>query len=459
MPSLKPGSPARPIEVSAAKAAPDAARAGAAPDLRALIQQELPALVALRRELHSMPELSNQERWTASRIRDELMSLGIPFKHGVGGGEGIVAYLAATPDSEGRSAFGADSEATDRTAATSRTGPESRSTRAVALRADMDALPIDEQTGLEYASRCPGVMHACGHDGHMTCVLGAARILSKLPHRPNPVTFIFQPAEEDGGGAEKMCEAGALKGGTLDDSSGGLGAPVERMYGLHCWPTIELGKVGSRPGPLMAATDDFIVDVLGVQGHAAQPHMCRDSIVAAAAIVTALQTLASRAAAPHEALVCTVGQFIAGTANNIIPETARLVGTIRTLTPHVRAVACERFFQVVENTAAAHGCKARITWMPGYPVTHNDPRETDRFFGIASEVMGDSNIINIQQPSMGGEDFAYYGQHVPACFFFLGMRHAGADRAPALHQPDFNFNDDAIPAGVELFCRLALAPH
>jgi amidohydrolase len=418
MPATQPGSRSAveaPVEIPAA-----------GPDLAALIQQELPTLIALRRELHAMPELSNQERWTGNRIREELTRLGIPFRPSLGGGEGIVAHLPATEPGE---------------------------RPAVGLRADMDALPILEQTGLDYASRCPGVMHACGHDGHMTCVLGAARVLARLGHRPNPVTFIFQPAEEDGGGAEKMCEAGALGG----EPGGALGPPIGRIYGLHCWPTIEVGRIGTRPGPLMAATDDFILDIIGVQGHAAQPHMCRDPIVAAAAIVTALQTMVSRSVAPQESMVCTVGQFIAGTANNIIPETARLVGTIRTLSASARAIACQRFFEIVQGVAAAHGCRPRIDWMPGYPVTENDEGETERVFDIASQALGREHVVHIQHPTMGGEDFAYYGQHVPACFLFLGTRPRGVEHSPALHQPDFDFNDEAIGVGVKIFCRLALA--
>lgn len=417
-----------PTAHSAVRTSPPVEVPASAPaDLRGIIQDELPRLIALRRELHAYPELSNQEHWTSQRLCDELSCLGIPFKSGIAGAEGIIAHLPATGAATGRPA--------------------------IALRADMDALPIEEQTNLDYASRRHGVMHACGHDGHMACVIGAARVLSRIAHRPSPITFIFQPAEEDGGGADKMCQAGALRG----ENDGGIGAPVGRIYGLHCWPALELGKVGSRPGPLLAATDDFILDVVGIQGHAAQPHLCRDPIVAGAAIVTALQSIASRAVAPHESIVLTVGQFIAGTANNIIPETARLVGTIRTLTPQIRAIARDRFFQIVESTAQAHGCTARINWMDGYPVTHNDPEETGRFFDTAESALGPANVQRILHPTMGGEDFAYYGQHIPACFFFLGTRPPGVERVPALHQPDFDFNDAAIATGVEVLCRLALA--
>jgi amidohydrolase len=395
--------------------------------LRSLIQAELPGLVEFRRELHKRPELSDHEHQTSKTIQSELSALGIAFKNGLGSkGTGIVAHIPPTD-------------------------PKNAARPAVALRADIDALPITEGTGKPYASTCPGVMHACGHDGHITMLLGAARVLLKS-ERPNPVTLLFQPAEEHGGGADVMCRQGALRGA----SSGAIGSPVGRIYGLHGWPSLELGKIATRPGPLLAATDDFDVYIRGHGGHAAYPHLCKDPIVAGCAAVTALQTFASRAVAPHEAVVCTVGQFNAGTADNIIPDFARLSGTIRTLTPATRSLAKERFYQIVEQTAAAHGCRAEIVWRSGYPVTANDPDETERFCAIAAAAIGAGNVQRVEQPTMGGEDFAYYGQHVPACFFFLGLKPAGAARFPALHQPDFDFNDDAIPLGVELLSRAAL---
>jgi amidohydrolase len=391
--------------------------------LRSLIKAELPRLIQMRRELHAHPELSNQEAWTSQYVQTELGRLGIKFKAKIAGAHGVIGHLPG------------------------------KSKHAVALRADMDALPMDEATGKSYASQCPGVMHACGHDGHTAIQLGAAAVLSKLDARPHPMTLIFQPAEEDGGGAEKMCDAGCLKG----DAGGGIGSPVTRIYGLHGWPSVPLGTVATRPGSMLAATDDFVVDFKGVGGHAAYPHLCKDPIVAAAAAVTALQSLASRSVSPFESFVCTVGQFLAGTANNIIPESARIVGTIRTLRPETRVLAKDRFVQIVSQTAQAHGCRADINYMEGYPVTANDIDETERFFSIAITAIGAGNAQRLEHPTMGGEDFAYYGRHVPACFFFLGLKPASVDRYPALHQPDFDFNDDAIAMGVEMMCRLAIA--
>jgi amidohydrolase len=395
--------------------------------LRSLIRAELPGLIEFRQDLHRHPELSNQERRTSEVLQRQLAALKIPFKYGIGGGHGIVAHIPASDT-------------------------RNNARKSVALRADMDALPITESTGKPYASTVPGVMHACGHDGHTTMLLGAARVLLQMD-RPQPVTFIFQPAEEDGGGAEKLCNAGALAG----EQGGGVGSPVGRIYGLHGWPQVELGRIATRPGPLMASTDDFDLKIIGIGGHAAYPHLCKDPIVAAAAIVTALQTFASRAVAPWESAVCTVGQFIAGTANNIIPQEARLVGTIRTLKPELRRLAKDRFFQIVESTAAAHGCRADINWMEGYPVTVNDPGEAERVYSIAADAFGPTRAMRAEHPTMGGEDFAYYGQHIPACFFFLGLKPPGAERFAALHQPDFDFNDDAMPGGIEMLVRLALS--
>ncbi|MEQ9096346.1 MAG: amidohydrolase [Phycisphaerales bacterium] len=383
-------------------------------------------LVALRRDLHRNPELSNREHETAARIELELRELGLEVKTGLASnGTGVIAYLPATR--------------------------ETRQT--VALRADIDALPIAEATGKPYASTNHGVMHACGHDGHTAILLGAARALARAGARPNNVLFVFQPAEEDGGGAEVMCQQGALRGA----DGGGLGEPVTRIFGLHGWPRMPLGTVGTRPGPLMASTDDFDVRIVGKGGHAAMPHLARDPILAASAVVVALQSIASRAVNPNDAGVITVGQFEAGTANNIIPESARLVGTIRALNDETRSLLGERFRAVAESTAAAHGCTAEIDWQPGYPVTSNDPVCAEHVLSVARRVLGDECVEVVPEASMGGEDFSYYGQAVPACFFLLGLAPPGADvdALPLLHQPGFDFNDDALPIGVRMMCELA----
>ncbi|MEZ6317126.1 MAG: amidohydrolase [Phycisphaerales bacterium] len=402
-------------------------------DLQPAIAPHLGELVDFRHDLHAHPELMFEESRTAARVADALDRLGVEHKTGLAGpdgqpGTGVLAHLPATTGAQGPS---------------------------VALRADMDALPIVERTGRPYASTNPGVMHACGHDGHTTMLLGAVRVLLALEHRPNPVTFVFQPAEEGGAGGEKMCDAGALRGA----KAGGLGTPVGRIYGLHGWPNLPLGIVATRPGPLLAATDEFEITVRGTQAHAAYPHLGHDPIVAAAHVVTALQTLASRRVSPLDSVVCTVGIIRGGSANNVIPESVQIVGTVRTLRAETREFARKELFNLAEQTAAAHRCRAEIDWQVGYPVTHNDPAEFERLRDTAIGAFGEGRFLRVDEPTMGGEDFSFYGKHVPACFAFLGLCPPGEDptRAPQLHQPEFDFNDDAIPTGVELLVRLALS--
>lgn len=398
-------------------------------DLPQRIAREVASLTAFRHELHTIPEVAYTEHKTSKALQRELTKLGIAFKAGLGKGTGIVAYLPATHDAGNASTKGS-----------------------IGLRADMDALPIEERTGKPYSSTHPGCMHACGHDGHMTILLGAATVLSKMTTRPNAVTFVFQPAEEGGGGAEVMCKEGALAG----EGQGGIGAPVRAMFGLHGWPTVEVGRVASKAGPLLAATDDFHVTVKGVQSHGAYPHFGHDPIVASAHIITALQTIASRNVGPLDSIVVSLGAIHGGTADNIIPESIEFIGTVRTLRAETRALAKERFYAIAQGTAKAMGCEAKIEWMPGYPVTHNDPQATATFFKIAREALGGPQVDEVDAPTMGGEDFSYYGHRVPACFFMLGLRPKGAATMPTLHQPDFDFNDDAIAVGVRAFCELAL---
>ena len=398
--------------------------------LRNVVLGEIDALCSIRHDLHAYPELSFQEMRTSGVVQRELQSLGIKFISGLGGGSGVVGYLPAST-------------------------PEGNTRPAVGLRADMDALPILEETGKPYASKTPGVMHACGHDGHTTILIGAARVLSKV-QRPNPVTFVFQPAEEGGGGADIMCKEGCLAGTTSIPSMGGIGNPVGKMFGLHGWPTFEVGRVASKVGPLLAATDDFVVTIRGTQSHGAYPHFGNDPIVATASIITALQTIASRNVGPLDSVVVSVGAINAGTANNIIPQEVKFIGTVRTLRQSTKDIAKRRFIEIVHGTAAAMGCAAEIEYNDGYPVTENHPDATELFFTVAREILGNENVERLEHATMGGEDFSYYGQQVPACFYFLGIKPKGAESFPTLHQPDFDFNDDALVVGVELMCQLAL---
>lgn len=396
-------------------------------ELRRRIDEALPEVRAIRHDLHAHPELAYEEHRTSQVVRRELTRLGIAHVGGVAGGTGVIAHLPPT------------------TAASSSSPTPAR---AVALRADMDALPITERTGLAYASTAPGRMHACGHDGHTAILLGVARVLNTLP-RPRPVTLVFQPAEEGGAGGERLCHEGLLKGEII-------GPPIERIYGLHGWPDLPLGTIGTRPGPLLASTDEIQIVIHGVQSHGAYPHYGRDPIVAAAHVVTALQSVASRSVGPLDSVVVSLGQINGGTATNVIPERIEIAGTIRALRPETRDLARARVRDICEGVAQAMGCRAEVTLHEGYPVTFNDPASTERFLGLARAALGEGRVVVTPHPTMGGEDFSYYAREVPGVFFFLGLRPESQARFPSLHQPDFDFNDDAIPTGIELMVRAAL---
>jgi amidohydrolase len=390
--------------------------------LRDLIADELPDLVAIRRDLHRHPELLYEETRTCGVVQRELEAAGIDFATNLAGGTGVLGHLPGAAE------------------------------RAIALRADMDALPIEEATGLAYASETPGVMHACGHDGHTTMLIGAARVLSRIADEtplPRPVTFVFQPAEEGGAGGRRMVEDGCLTGNVI-------GPPVAEMFGLHGWPRLALGDVSTRPGPMLAAADIVEITVTGTGTHAAFPHLGTDAIVAASAIVTALQTIASRTADPLDAVVVSITQFNAGTTHNIIPQTVELAGTVRTLTPENQQLAVDRIRAIADGVSAAHGCRAEVRYEIGYPVVLNDAGAVDEFNRIATDAIGADRVPPLERPVMGGEDFAFYCHEVPSCFFALGLVPPGEETMPQLHQPTFDFNDDAIPLGVEMFCRLAL---
>ncbi len=314
--------------------------------LRTLIQQELPDLIAIRRDLHAHPELAYDEKRTSGVVQRELAQAGIEFKAGLARGTGVLAHLPGN----GQKAMG--------------------------LRADMDALPIQEANGFEYRSQNEGRMHACGHDGHTAILIGTARVLAKLASAggglPRPVSFVFQPAEEGGAGAKRMVEDGVLDGTVL-------GPPVEHMFGLHGWPRVPLGLVGTREGPMMAASDEFDLTVKGVGCHAAWPHVGRDPIVAAAAIVSAFQTIPSRSTPPLEALVISVTKIRGGTAYNIIPGEVHLSWTVRTLNEEIRVLAEQRMQRIAGAVAEAHGCESDFQFRRGYPTTVNHPDAVNVF--------------------------------------------------------------------------------
>ena len=403
------------------------------------IAQDLPDLVRIRHELHAHPQLGYEETFASELVQRELAARDIPFQAGVAK-TGVVGWLL--PERGGAGFPGA--EAAGEAANAGATG-------AIALRADMDALPLDEATGLPYASGTPGVMHACGHDGHVAILIGAARALERLRDRlPRPVKLIFQPAEERLGGAAKMVEAGAL-----DERTGGVKA--DAVFALHGFPGVDLGSVATRGGPIMSGADNFDILVRGRGGHGAIPQRAADPILAAAHVVTALQSIASRNVDPLAAAVVTVGKLHAGTAFNIIPESARIEGTVRTFEPPVAALVHERIRAIAQQVAGGLGCSADVRIEPYYPVTANDPGATDRFLRVARGVLGEAAVKSLDKPEMGSEDFSFYAQRVPGCYFFLGLHPPGAEPSPPNHSPLFDFTDAAVGIGVRLFAALALS--
>ena len=381
-------------------------------------------LVEIRHDLHAHPQIRFEETYASALVQKNLAALGIEFRAGLAKGTGVLGYLPATEN------------------------PECAQT--IALRADMDALPIHEETGKPYASTIPGRMHACGHDGHTTILLGVAERLAKASHRPNNVLFVFQPAEEGGAGGDLMVKEGCLNGSLL-------GKKADFMFGLHGWTSVKLGHVATRVGALMASTDEFFVEMVGQGGHAAAPELSRDPIVAIAQFVTSVQQIASRNVDPFEQIVVTVGQIHGGTANNVIPMSAMVHGTIRTMNPEVRVMASERLRAVAHGVAAACNVSAEVTINEGYPVVINEASAVERFLRVAKDTLGEQFVSDDAKPTMGGEDFAYYGAECPCCFYQLGLIPDGQDSYASVHTPHFDFNDDALVVGVQLMTALALS--
>lgn len=390
--------------------------------LESAIDADREYVAAIRHDLHAHPELGYAERRTCGVVRRELEILDIQHVDGLAGGTGVLAHLPASHD------------------------PDAAPT--IALRADMDALPIAERTGKPYASQNRGVMHACGHDGHTSILIGAARALA-ASDRPNNVLLVFQPAEEGGAGGDRMVKDGVLNGSVL-------GKPVDRIFGLHGFPLLEVGKIATRTGPLLASADGFEITIRGKGSHAAMPHFGIDPIVVASHIVVALQTIAARNVSPLDSIVVTVGQVKAGTAHNIIPDEAMLIGTLRALTEPTRLVGQKRIAEIAINVSKAFGAEVAIEWMHGYPVTWNHPDATSDFRRTVKPSFGDNLVDDDVDPVMGGEDFSFYGRHVPACFYWLGLLPPGHESYPNLHSPEFDFNDAALPIGIKAMSALAL---
>jgi amidohydrolase len=364
-----------------------------------------------RHALHEKPELMFDVEETAAFVAAKLAEFGCDVVESGIGRTGVVGLI------HGRAGNGAT----------------------IGLRADMDALPITETSGKPWASRHPGKMHACGHDGHTAMLLGAARQLCETRNFRGSVAVIFQPAEEGGGGGKVMVEDGLMERFS-----------VSEVYGMHNLPGLPVGAFALRRGPIMASTDEFTITIRGKGSHAAMPHAAVDPVVTGAAMVSALQTIVSRGTDPLEAVVVSVTKFHAGEAYNVIPETAEIAGTVRTLKPAMRDMAERRIREIVAGVAAAHGAQADVDYDRNYPVTVNHDAQAERAATVARRVAGDAAVNTEMPPLMAGEDFSYMLEARPGALIFTG----NGDTA-GLHHPAYDFNDTAIPYGVTYWVTLA----
>ena len=372
-----------------------------------------PDIQAWRRDIHQHPELQYDVHRTAAFVADRLKEFGCDEVATGLGRTGVVGVIKG------------------------RKPPGKGDVRVIGLRADMDALPIEEATELPYASKTPGRMHACGHDGHTAMLLGAARYLAETRNFAGDAVVIFQPAEEGGAGAAAM-----IKDGLFDRF------PIDQVYGMHNGPGIPIGSFAIRPGPIMASTDAVNIHIEGRGGHAARPHISIDSVFVGAQLITALQSIVSRSVDPLESAVISICEFHAGNARNVIPQTAELKGTVRALTAEVRALMEKRLREVVEGVARMTGAKIDLNLERGYPVVVNHAAQTDIAVEVARKVAGEGNVHEMP-PLMGGEDFAYMLERRPGAFIFCG----NGDTA-GLHHPAYDFNDDAIVYGTSYWIKL-----
>ena len=386
------------------------------------IDSLLADLIEIRHDIHSHPELGYNEKRTSKLIQAFLDDASVDYVSGLAKGTGVLAHLPG------------DAE------------------ESIGLRADIDALPILEENEFAWKSVHEGCMHACGHDGHTTILLGTTKVLSTIAKEqtlPNPVSFLFQPAEEGGGGGREMVKDGCLDGSVI-------GPPIKMMFGLHGWTQLPLNHVATKPGPMLAADIGVKVTIRGTGGHAAFPQVGRDPVLCAANVITSVQQLTSRNTGPLDSLVVSLTQVHGGTTHNIIPDEVVISGTMRYLLPETGEMAKRRFKEIAESIALAHGCTASVELIDGYPVTKNDLHAVDEFFRIAKETLDPNRSMPFENPVMGGEDFSYYCKEVPSCFFALGLLPEGQESMPSLHQSTFDFNDQAIATGIKMFCALAL---
>ncbi len=384
-----------------------------------LVDEYLDWIIEHRRDLHEHPEPSTGELRTSKKIISVLKELGLEVKTGYYK-TGVVGIIKG--DKPGKT---------------------------IGLRFDIDALAVEEKTGLSYASKTPGVMHACGHDGHTAMGLGAARVLMKLKSElSGTVKLIFQPAEEDGphgGGAQYMIKDGVLKN-----------PDVDAIAGMHIWPGLNYGQVGTRVGPIMAASDPFTIDVIGKGVHASLPHEGIDPFLISSQILTNLQTIVSRNIDPFEHAVVSVGQISGGTRYSVIPERVKMEGTVRTFNDRVRKEVSERVKTIACKTAEALGGKAEVNYRFGYSQTVNDSKMVEVAEHSIREILGKENFINIERPAPTGEDFSYFAREIPGVFMWLGCKKEGEDNFP-LHSPYFNFDEEILAEGSKVMVKIAMS--
>jgi len=368
-------------------------------------------ITAWRRDIHAHPELQYDVHRTAASVADKLKSFGCDEVVTGIGRTGVVGVIR---------------------------GGKGAGSRVIGLRADMDALPIEEANDVPYKSTEPGKMHACGHDGHTAMLLGAARYLAETRNFDGTAVVIFQPAEEGGAGGKAM-----VQDGLMDRFR------IEEVYGMHNYPGLPVGEFALRPGPLLASADRLTIEIEGRGGHAARPHFSIDTVLVGAQIVNQIQSIVARNVDPLHAAVISICVFQAGTTDNVIPQTALLRGTARSLTPEVRDLLERRLHEVVEGTARLYGATAKLTYKRDYPVTRNHERQTAFAADIAAQVVGSERVDHDVAPVMGAEDFSFMLEARPGAFIFVG----NGDSA-GLHHPAYDFNDEVIPIGTSYWVKL-----
>ena len=365
-----------------------------------------------RRDIHQHPELAFEETRTSDFVAEKLKEFGIEIHRGLAT-TGVVGTIR-----NGQ-------------------GPS------IGLRADLDALPLEEKNTFEHASVNPGKMHACGHDGHTTMLLGAAKYLAGSKNFRGTVHFIFQPAEEGGGGGDIMVKEGLFEK-----------FPVDSVYGIHNWAGLEAGHFGVGAGPIMAAADTFDLIIRGKGGHAAMPHQCIDPIIVASQVLNALQSISSRSIHPVDSLVISVTQIHAGDAYNIIPDTVRMHGTVRTFIPETRDEIPSKMLKISEGVCSAMGASCELNYMHGYPATINSISETDISAKAAIDLVGEDKVVRNPTPSMASEDFSYMLHARPGCYVWLGIGLGEGEYGCTLHSPNYDFNDDVLPTGAAYWATL-----